>query len=568
MSGRKRRSLLGNAPADGSPESASPPDPVAAPEPPEEPAPPPLVVETESPPPVSSKSRRRLLKSSGEYTDERTGETGRRATSDPEPFGEAPSLPPAVAARPEQPADPLSGLVSFEEPPAPAEQPVPARRAPSRDPDLAYRRPSLDPEPARRTATGEPDPEPRGKPEKSRSPFGELKVVEKAAAKRAAGSSPFFRSAPPEDAGVYESNAPVGPSRRSTLPQETPAFERVPEPQKVPKKPATRGAPDTPDFRRPRVRAEKTEPDKVGGHKEPLSWNQVAPNHVWDKSTSETDTPAPPPMKRAPVAERPPLASVDVVPPKKAQVEKAPLESIEMRATPSLPGLFDGSTPEPVQRIPTADPARPDRPAAKPTPTPSPVPPPPKPVVKTVTEDDEGRQAGCLPTSTILALLLIPLSIILTALAAVAVISPRGAAPQVPEKPHQVIPAAPRIPLPSEVPPPPVEDTMPEAPVPVPGSVPGPVPGVTAPKPKPKPAQPKPSVIGVPVTEDRGVVKVRANKHGLIHVNGVAKSFTPDQLSLPPGTYQITVTVPDGPSLTQTVTVRKDKTEPLEFTFP
>lgn len=590
MSGRKRRSLLGSSSADGAPPAGAPEAPAdaspAGEVPPADSALPEAAAgaseaaeaaltasavsdagesavrtpsyETE-PPPVGARGRRRLVKTNGDPLDDRTGER----------TGET--------RRPTPPPDEMSGLVSFDEPPMDAGADAfrrasmppdpPARRSASRDPDLAYRRPSLEPPDGAGTDT---DAEPRLRTEKSRSPFGDLKVVDRGAgggAKKPA--SPFFRSAPPEDAQVFESNPGIAaPRRRTTTPEPIP-FEKVVEPQKIPRKSATRGAPDPNDSGRYMAPRTKLRVDKAesggGGHKEPLSWNEVAPNHVWQPGDTG-ETPAPPPVKRSTMPERAPVASHEVVAGRKpSAAEKPPLESIEVNATPTLPGLFDGQTPPPApsaRRAPSAEPPKAEAPV---TPTP---PPPPRPVEPVADDDDRGGGVSLLSVIAVAASIA---ALVMACIAAYAAFTRNpGPSPEVP-KPQQVVPAAPRIPLPTEIPPP-IEDTNPpEGVVPAevaPAPTQPPVPGVVPPKPKPRPAPTKPQTTSSAVTEDRGTIKVRSNKHGLIYVNGSAKSFTPDQISLPPGTYTVTVTLPDGPSQSQSVTVKKDRTEPLEFTFP
>jgi hypothetical protein len=201
------------------------------------------------------------------------------------------------------------------------------------EPTATPSEPSVEPAPA--GAAGE-------RPSKAKSPFGDLKVVEYASGRKPATESPFFRAAPPEDAAVFVSSGAKAAAAAAS-----------PDALRFGRKLAGRATPPG------RARAERPEAEQKAGHRDPMSWSEAIPEHNWSADRApEAATPALLPTKRSVIADRPAVASVELVspaqlppvapavtkkptPPPPVPPEKPPLELIQSASEPTLPGLLD-----------------------------------------------------------------------------------------------------------------------------------------------------------------------------------------------------------------------------------
>lgn len=98
-----------------------------------------------------------------------------------------------------------------------------------------------------------------------------------------------------------------------------------------------------------------------------------------------------------------------------------------------------------------------------------------------------------------------------------------------------------------------------------PASAPAPAPAAT---PRPKPA-PAPRAAPAPVA-DLGTLKIRSNRKVLVHVNGKAIGFTPQDYRVAPGDYSVSAMLPGQPDSKQTLDTKigaAGATVPLDFKF-
>ena len=355
MSARKRRSLLGGAPASGplvappgsestaaqdapaadlsvdTPPTAAPVGPEvamvgAAPvaqESAEGPSPAPIGLapgeqfEADLPPPVMSRSRRRQQRAAA----------GWDAVKLEEPAVADASASAAASASSAASASAASAALSS----ASAASAASAALSSASEPVA-----EVAPPPADSGPSGEPS---TGRPARSKSLFGDLKVVEYASGRKPATEAPSFRAAPPEDAGVFVSSNAKGVAAATSA--ETLRFGR---------KLTGRSTPPG------RPRGERPEADAKSGHRVPLTWSEAIPDHNWSPDrTVNSATPALPPTKRVVIADRPAVASVELVSPAQlppvpppatkkptpAPVEPPPLEAIQAASEPTLPGLLE-----------------------------------------------------------------------------------------------------------------------------------------------------------------------------------------------------------------------------------